>query len=910
MDLHVERLPDGAVRDRELLAADELSSRYELAARSGASWNRWSLYWDMVDRGGGYRWSIADEIVRRDAEAGLRSLVILQGTPARHANRGQSLAPASRVGGTYPGRLTELQEDPPLTVQASPPTGLYEAAFRDAESQLTDDPASAAEVNEANPWASFVAAAVDRYRPGGGLASELGWSQGEGVRAWEIGNEPNLSHFWSGTPEEFARYLEVAALVIRWLDPQALVLHGGIAGESNAANWYADFLAALRRRADESPLPRRYGFYFDASAWHWYTYPTLLNTGPSLARGLILEHDLPQKPVWVTEMGVPIWSEYPGPCWDPQSPWRASVAEQAAYAWQATAEGLASGVATLVHFQLSDDCGNGPSSYDAFGLMRNTEDNQCWQPPNGHQCWQLDPTSAGTARPALDAYRTVFAELKDAELLWRPPRSADGWQRVLFYRPPDERVTVAWNWRRSPQSPELTATGSRARTLALAADGSVIESEMTPASGRYRPVLAAATNRNNPANGAPAIAGRPVMLVERDIYPPYRAEVRPLPAESQGTIELEVSAADGGTGIGSYRVWVADTRAGSVADWRLLKSENWSAEPLSGVVRVRYDAEPGSTAYFVAQAADRAGNWTAPPTEPQAWTRVVGSAPDTPTASTPPAQPEATVSPTFGATKSPSPPATVSPVPHCRTIDVRRLDGELLSEPGVRWWLRSYAENGEIRTFEGVPGETVCLDTAPARELVWAAAPGHVSPAPQDPDESSAIYLPPAPNTVENWGFEAGLAAWSTMGELRPQPSRRSLSGSGAAMLGSPVDRAPTGGLSGLAQDIDLPAGESILSLDLLYPVSVTSNGSNSAGASRFEVLLIDLDDPAGRVSYLTGRDGLTEPTDGWEHMWFDVSRWSERHVRLELNLRFGEGDGPCRAWIDNVAAGVVAPGN
>ena len=68
---------------------------------------------------------------------------------------------------------------------------------------------------------------VARYRPGGDLARAKGWGPGVGVRAWQVGNEPNLPNFWRGTPADYVRLLEVAALVIRWLDPAATIVHNG-----------------------------------------------------------------------------------------------------------------------------------------------------------------------------------------------------------------------------------------------------------------------------------------------------------------------------------------------------------------------------------------------------------------------------------------------------------------------------------------------------------------------------------------------------------------------------------------------------------------------------------------------------------------------------------------------------------
>ena len=590
MDLHIERVAGGPPRREEVLSGQEIAERFAQAGASGAKWNRWSLYWDLVDVGDGFDWSVADEIVARDHDAGLASLLILQGTPERHATAGSpDLRPPS-VGGHLPGMQLWSTWRGGASVQSSPPRGLYEPVFLSSLGVGTDDPLLAFAVNPANPWAVFVAAAVERYKPGGLLATRLGWPASEGVRAWEIGNEPNIPFFWSGTPEEYSRYLEVAYLATVWRDPEATVMHGGIADAPGAQDWFERFLDGLLTRSSASPLPERYGYYFDASAWHWYAYPDLLRSGPERVREVLRERGLAAKPIWVTEMGVPIWSEHPGPCWDPLSPWRATLAEQASYVWQAIAEGVAAGIEVMFVFQAYDDCGNGPESYDAFGLVRNHASNQCWKSPQGKPCWRFDPALAGKPRPAHAALRVVADALGDAELLWRPGRHEAGWQRLLLYRPPAERVTVAWSWTSSAQSVELTATGRSGRLYELDSDGFVTWRDVAAEAGKYVVDLPGATNRNRPEAPLPLMAGRPVILVERDIYAPFRARVDPLPETSPTRFELTVAAADGGTGVRAVRVLVAEEPPQGEDDWAVHADRvPWTARAVAGSVKVTFE---------------------------------------------------------------------------------------------------------------------------------------------------------------------------------------------------------------------------------------------------------------------------------------------------------------------------------
>ncbi|MDD2857073.1 MAG: hypothetical protein PHU75_00205 [Candidatus Nanopelagicales bacterium] len=59
-------------------------------------------------------------------------------------------------------------------------------------------------------WLDFVRHGVQRYA----------WQ----VTAYEIGNEPNLTLFWRGKPEQMAEMMSRAAAIIHEEDPNALVV--------------------------------------------------------------------------------------------------------------------------------------------------------------------------------------------------------------------------------------------------------------------------------------------------------------------------------------------------------------------------------------------------------------------------------------------------------------------------------------------------------------------------------------------------------------------------------------------------------------------------------------------------------------------------------------------------------------
>ena len=624
MDRHLERTPAGP-RLRSGVTEADTARRYARAVETGAVWHRTSFYWDLIESDG-FRWEVIDSIVARDAANGFRTLAALHG----HA----------------PGSVTP-----------GVPPGLDTAIFRTADGGTTDDPALASGVNSDNPWARFVDEVVGRYMPGGP-------GPGAGLRAWEIGNEPNLRHFWAGSPAEFARYLEVAYLVIKRRDPGATVLHGGIADDAGAAQWFSSFLGALKAKAERSPLPARYGFYFDATAWHWYTVPSRLNTPPAAARAILAQFGIPPKPLWVTEFGVPVWSEYPGPCWDALSPLRVSAVEQAAYVWQAIAEGIAAGAEKMIYFQLQDDCGNGPQSYDAFGLIRNPLGEACWARVE-HGCWHEEPALAGQPRPAFDAFRIAVRELSGASSM-RPAATAPGWSAASFARGA-ERVTFAWSNSRAGARATLSAAGGVGGLWTLDAAGVAHRQTVQAVGGTHVIGLTGVTNRNRPG-GIPMVDGRPVILIEGgaqagavqggaapapaapavapavapaaapparpaapDITPPLLAVVEPLPEVSGPVITLSVLAGDdeAGSGLGSYLIfYAADVPPKGGRGWTpISQARPWPGTPRVGRVGVPFVGAPGHLYYFAAQAADVAGNWTQLPNSAQAWTRIAGAGP-------------------------------------------------------------------------------------------------------------------------------------------------------------------------------------------------------------------------------------------------------------------------------------------
>lgn len=479
--------------------------RFARARGLGARWDRWPLYWSGVEGTPGvFSWGHVDAALREALAQGFEVSLILMGTPAFYAAAGSPARPP--IGGSP---LRRRAGGPIAIAAANPPAGLYAPVFADG----TDHPGPGKTIHPANRWAMFVFQAADRYRPGGAASREVaGWPAGRGVRYWEIWNEPDLSFFWSGSAADYARLLKVAALAIRQADPQARILFGGLA-VFEKPGWLRDVLAVLQNDPDPA-LRDAYGWYFDILPVHSYSYAwqtfRYLNQAAATLRDFRLNKEL-----WVNESGLPVWDDYPGPTWDPDSGYRGTREEQAAYVVQSAAYALWLGARVVFHFMLHDDCGNGPETRDAFGLYRNPSPAPCY------------PSDAG-ARPAAAAYRLVAAHLRGATPLWRwrSTGGATDWgactgrvEWFAFRRPDGARVLLAWTRMNEPAVITVTAAAPSGVVYDVRSGAAT---PVAPAGGVYTFTLPPATNYNTPTwcnpgrekRGEAAVGGLPLFLVE------------------------------------------------------------------------------------------------------------------------------------------------------------------------------------------------------------------------------------------------------------------------------------------------------------------------------------------------------------------------------------------------------------
>ncbi|MBN1217585.1 MAG: PD40 domain-containing protein [Anaerolineae bacterium] len=165
------------------------------------------------------------------------------------------------------------------------------------------------------------------------------------VAAYEIWNEPNLHYEWGYLPPDPATYtalLQTAYKVVKKIDPDALVISGGLATTGNgSATAYGD-LTFLQGMYDAGAKG-----YFDALGSHPYAYGRSPDDtdadGLSFSR-VVEQYQVMQAngdgdtPVWITEVGWVLQSS-----WDlgEHSPVGVTEAQQAAYlarAYEKTAQ--------------------------------------------------------------------------------------------------------------------------------------------------------------------------------------------------------------------------------------------------------------------------------------------------------------------------------------------------------------------------------------------------------------------------------------------------------------------------------------------------------------------------------------------------------------------------------------------
>jgi hypothetical protein len=378
----------------------------ELAYDAGARINRWEIRWDRVEpKANTWDFAANDAAVQSSQTYGIQVLGILIGTPAWAVVRGQ------RPGNGLPQGLYLPYNDP------------------------------------RNLWASYVRTTVGHYK-------------GQ-VRFWEIWNEPDLSFFWTSTPDDYFRMLKVSYLVIKQVDPSARVAIAGMVVPD------LSFLSHVLDDARSAPGGQQSHGYFDIAAWHAYGPAKALYANITRVKMLLQTKGFSSSPLWITEDGFPASN----PNGEPR---------QAAYVLETVAYALAAGANKILVYRASDD-----STPKTWGLLTTSG-----QPRMGYVSFQL-------AARYLAHFRAIsYAPTPQLE-------------RFVFYQP-DRRVTMLWNRQLADSDTDLPADSQAAKIVDWMGN---VTSRSAPDGRLHLSVPGASYNAGVDAKGS--VVGGPTVLVQQ-----------------------------------------------------------------------------------------------------------------------------------------------------------------------------------------------------------------------------------------------------------------------------------------------------------------------------------------------------------------------------------------------------------
>jgi hypothetical protein len=144
-------------------------------------------------------------------------------------------------------------------------------------------PGSASFPKDVDLWRQYVATVAQRYKGR--------------ITAYEIGNEPNMPMFWTGTDAQYQLLVEVAAHEISTIDPDATIV-----AQAGLIRRPKDLRALATITTDLSTIDG-----IDVISVHFYPRAKRLDEAADLisgARAVIDASDTGQRASWVTEVNV------------------------------------------------------------------------------------------------------------------------------------------------------------------------------------------------------------------------------------------------------------------------------------------------------------------------------------------------------------------------------------------------------------------------------------------------------------------------------------------------------------------------------------------------------------------------------------------------------------------------------
>jgi len=284
-----------------------------LAAASGAQWERLFFWWNQVQPTGPQDWKldkiIPDQKIDAERQRGM-TLVGLLGNPPSWATR----------NGSVPANLSSGVTDPQ------------------------------------NYWAGFVSKMVKQY------AGRIDY--------WIVWNEPDIDaggswSTWAGSEEEYYQMLKAAYLAAKAANPAAKIIFGGTTFWADSLVGRKLFLERVLERAVLDPTARANNYYFDIVNLHIYSKSQDMYDIPQSYREVLSSYGI-EKPIWIGESNVVPWNDPAASL--PPGGYRATLEEQASFVIQGFALAMAANVERISIYKMMDGTNvNG----EAYGLVRN-----------------------------------------------------------------------------------------------------------------------------------------------------------------------------------------------------------------------------------------------------------------------------------------------------------------------------------------------------------------------------------------------------------------------------------------------------------------------------------------------------------------------------------------------------------
>jgi hypothetical protein len=291
---------------------------------------------------------------------------------------------------------------------------------------------------------------------------------------------------WRGTPEQYARVLEVAYQAIHAANPNArIVLYGDPFWYDHGA--YLVNLCKILAAADPT---NQYHGYFDVANLHLYSNPTDFYWIIAKVRALLKAHGWGDKQIWISETNAEPYNGTVPP--KRHTDFRVSMQAQAAFLVDAFASDVAAGVDRIEVYRMFDGVETA-HGLPAWGLVNN----------------------AGQERPVARTFHFLVQLFKDATGGSYTPGSKLDHKAGVFkvvVDKPGERITVLWNQDGARARYKLPAHAAQATLYDKFGNARTIQ----PRGGAYVLSLRGGRDFTNPFDPRiPTVGGDPAIVVER-----------------------------------------------------------------------------------------------------------------------------------------------------------------------------------------------------------------------------------------------------------------------------------------------------------------------------------------------------------------------------------------------------------